>query len=374
MVLLAAFEILLGRLAGQEDVLVGSPIANRTHREIEGLIGFFVNTLVLRGDLSGDFRTFVGRTREVTLAAYAHQDLPFEKLVEELAPVRDGSRTPFFQVMFTLQNAVAAPPSFGGLVAEGLEVAAETAKFDLTLLLGHDEESGFVGAIKYGTDLFDASTVMRLAGQLETLLAAALATPGQRLADLPLLAAAERHQIEIEWNAAPSPGSPDGMTLQARLARQAARTPDAVAVVAGDARLTYGELASRAALVGGRLRALAVGPGVRVGLSLERSPELVVGLLGILAAGGAYVPIDPAYPAERQGFMLRDAGLVAVANAEWLAAAGRERRGWSNIDRRHDRPGVRRSFLCDLYLRLDRPAQRGGGSPACLLGSRRLVR
>jgi amino acid adenylation domain-containing protein len=317
MALLTAFEILLGRMCSQEDVLVGSPIANRNHREIEGLIGFFVNTLVLRGDLSGDpdFPTLLGRTREVTLGAYAHQDLPFEKLVEELAPVRDGSRTPLFQVMFTLQEAAAAALRFGDLAAEWLEVEVETAKFDLTLSLGGGKESGFVGEIEYSTDLFDASTVMRLAGQLQTLLVAATADPGRRLAHLPLLSAAERHQLQVEWSALPSRGC--GVPLQARLAAQSARTPDAVAVVDGDRRLTYGELAVRSAKVAAGLE---IRPGGRVGLSLERSPELVVGLLGILAAGGTYVPIDPAYPAERQEFMLRDAGLAAMVNEEWLAA------------------------------------------------------
>jgi amino acid adenylation domain-containing protein len=333
MVLLAAFEALLGRWSGQEDVLVGTPIANRNHREIEGLIGFFVNTLVLRGDLSGDpaFRTLVARTREATLGAYAHQDLPFEKLVEELAPVRDGSRTPLFQVMFTLQNAAASAaskttPGFGDLIAEGLEVAGETAKFDLTLSLLRGGERGFIGGlmgdIEYSTDLFDASTMLRLGGQLETLLAAMMADPDRRLAELPLLSKAERHQLEIEWNAPPQIRDAGRATLQARLGRQATETPDAVAVVAGETRLTYGELAASAARVGRRLAAVGAGPGTDVGLSFERSPELVVGLLGILAAGGSYVPIDPTYPAERRDFMLRDAGLAAVVNREWLDAPG----------------------------------------------------
>ncbi len=329
MVLLAAFEALLGRWSGQADVLVGTPIANRNHREIEGLIGFFVNTLVLRGDLSGDpaFRTLVARTREATLGAYAHQDLPFEKLVEELAPVRDGSRTPLFQVMFTLQNVAASKttPGFGDLIAEGLEVAGETAKFDLTLSLlrgGEKGVAGLMGDIEYSTDLFDASTMMRLGGQLETLLAAMMADPDRRLAELPLLSKAERHQLEIEWNAPPQIRDAGRATLQARLARQATETPDAVAVVDGETRLTYGELAARATRVGRRLGAAGAGPGTDVGLSFERSPELVVGLLGILAAGASYVPIDPTYPAERRDFMLRDAGLAAVVNRKWLDAPG----------------------------------------------------
>ena len=218
----------------------------------------------------------------------------------------------------TTSAAPRATPGFGDLTAEGLKVAGETAKFDLTLSLARGGEGGFIGDIEYSTDLFDASTVMRLAGQLETLLTAGMADPDRRLSGLPLLSAAERHQLEVEWNAPPSLDERAGATLQARLAMQSARRLDAVAVVDGETRLTYGELSARSAFAGRRLRASGVGPGVDVGLSLPRSPELVVGLLGILSAGGSYVPIDPTYPAERQDFMLRDADLVAIVDGEWL--------------------------------------------------------
>ncbi|HYH47367.1 MAG TPA: condensation domain-containing protein, partial [Thermoanaerobaculia bacterium] len=311
MVLLAAFEIFLGRLSGQEDVLVGTPIANRTHHEIEGLIGFFVNTLVLRGDLSGDpdFVTLVRRTREVTLAAYAHQDLPFEKLVEELAPARDASRTPLFQVMFTLQDSApeAGMAGLGDLAAEALEVASETAKFDLGLALARATDGGFGGALEYSADLFDALTVARLAGRFEILLAAAAATPGWRIWELPLLAPVERAVLLLEWN-------DTGLESRRRpvasvplaVEEQARRRPDAVAVAAPEGLLSYGELNRRANRLAWRLRALGVGPEVPVAICAERSTALIVGLLAILEAGGAYVPLDPTHPPARLALVLAD--------------------------------------------------------------------
>ncbi|HEV7517758.1 MAG TPA: amino acid adenylation domain-containing protein, partial [Thermoanaerobaculia bacterium] len=319
MALLAAFEILLGRLGGQEDLLVGSPIANRNHREIEGLIGFFVNTLVLRADLSGDpdFLTFLGRTREVTLAAYAHQDLPFDKLVLELAPVRDASRTPLFQVMFTLQNATPAVSSFAGLATEWLDVTGETAKFDLTLSLGSSEESGFVGAIEYGTDLFDASTVMRLAGHFAQLLKEFVAVPERRLGDASLLSATERQQAVLEWSGE-SREYPCEKSLPELFAEQAALAPDAVALVFAAEHLSYGALAGRAARLARHLGARGVAAGGRIGLCLERSLARVVATLAILEAGCAYLPLEPSYPRERLDFVLRDSAVPLILSEERL--------------------------------------------------------
>ncbi len=309
--LLAVWAALLARWSGQEELLVASPIANRTRPEIEGLIGLFVNTLALRCDLCGDpsFGALLARLREVTLEAYAGQDLPFEKLVEELQPERDLSRNPLVQVLLVLHNGpldAPAPESDGGPFARAPEdLPTGTAKFELSLALWPGEE-GLAGVLEYGTDLFDATTAERLAGQFRALLAAVLHDPERAVADLPLLAPAETHQLLHEWN---DTRADDGAepVLHRLVEAQVDRTPEAPAVVFAGEALTYRELDERANRLARHLRALGVGPETPVGICVERSLELVVGLLGILKAGGAYVPLDPQYPRERLAFMLEDA-------------------------------------------------------------------
>ncbi|HKH43208.1 MAG TPA: amino acid adenylation domain-containing protein, partial [Thermoanaerobaculia bacterium] len=308
MALLAAWSVLLGRHAGQEDVLVGCPIAGRNRREIEELIGFFVNTLVLRADLSGNpsFRDLLGRVRIEALEAFSHQDLPFERLVEELVPERDLSHSPLFQVLFVLQTAPAGELSVPGLSLAPLAVDSGVAKLDLTLTLGE----ALSGALEFNTDLFDASTAERLLARFAALLEAAAGAPGLPLNDLPLLLPAECLQL-LEWNdtgAAPM----TGLCLHELFATQAERTPDAVALVHETGRLTYRQLARRAGGLARRLRELGVGPETRVAVCLERTPDLIAALLAVLAAGGAYVPIDPNYPAERQELMLDDSGAAVL--------------------------------------------------------------
>ncbi len=320
MTLLATFQALLHRYTGQDDIVVGSFIANRNWLETEGLIGFFVNTLVLRTDLSGhpSFRELLGRVREVTLGAYSHQDLSYEKLVEELRPPRDLSRNPLFQVLFTLRNAPRQTPELAGLTLSFLEVYTETAKFDLTLELGETPE-GLRGWFEYRTDLFDAATIARMARHFHILLEGILADPEARVATLPLLPADERRRLLVEWNDTAADYLQD-KCIQELFEDQVARTPNAVAVVCEGAHLTYHELNRRANLVAHHLRGLGVGPEVLVGLCLQRSLEMVVGLLGILKAGGAYVPLDPTYPLERLAFMLEDAQVSLLLTQESLVA------------------------------------------------------
>jgi amino acid adenylation domain-containing protein len=320
MVLLAGFAALLHRLGGQEDLLLGTPVANRTRMETEDLIGFFVNTLVLRLRPSGGqpVRRLLERVRATTLAAYAHQELPFEKLVEELQPRRDLSITPFFQVLFALQNAPAGARELPGLALETLSVHSGTAKFALTLSLSETTggEGAFAGYLEYNRDLFDDASAHRLAGQLEVLLAGLVDPASPRLEDLPLLSPGEHHQLLSEWSL--GTGSPATGTLPELFATQAARSPEATAVIAPGERLTYAELARRAGRLAGVLRARGVGPETPVGLLVERSAALPVAILAILAAGGAYVPLDPAYPRERIAFMLRDSGAAVAVVQEGL--------------------------------------------------------
>jgi amino acid adenylation domain-containing protein len=321
MTLLAAFQVLLQRWSGQDDVVVGSPIAGRTRVETDGLIGFFVNTLVLRGDLSDDppFRVLVARAREATLGAYAHQDVPFEKLVEELAPARDPARSPLFQAMLILQNAPPAARALGGAALTPLAVDTGTAKFDLTLAISPDD-AGLAGLFEYATDLFAPATVARMAGHLAVLLQAAVADPDRRVAELPLLTPAERTLLVETW-ADGGPALGGDRLAHELFAAQAARTPDAVAVSGSGQQLTYAALAARAAGLSARLRAAGVGPGALVGLCVERSPGMVVALLGILAAGAAYVPLDPAYPRDRLAHVIADAALAVIVTEPALAAA-----------------------------------------------------
>ncbi len=330
MTLLAGFQALLSRLSGQEDVSVGSPIAGRTQVETEGLIGFFVNTLVLRSDLSGDppFEQLLGRVRETVFEAHTHQEVPFEKLVEELRPERSLSSTPLFQALFVLQNTPRETARGTGLSLAPMSFASPAAKFDLTLSLA-ETARGLAGELEYATDLFDAATIDRLAGQLSRLLESAVESPSRRLSELSLWGEAQRAQVLVEWN---DTGAPPGTgCLHELIWESARRHPEVTALVAGADRLSYRELTERAARMATALRRRGVGPEVRVGVLLERSADLVVALLGVLAAGGAYVPLDPSYPAERLEFMVADAGveLVVTAGAEpaapWLAGARRLR-------------------------------------------------
>jgi len=318
MTLLAAFQTLLHRYSGQAEIVVGSPIAGRNRAEIEGLIGFFVNTLVLRTDLSGDpsFRTLLGRVREVALGAYAHQDVPFEKLVEELQPERDLSRNPLFQVTLQLFSAPSSDEETPTATLRSLEIERETAVFDVTFHLWEGPE-GLSGQFEYSTDLFEAATIARLARHFQTLLEGVVANPDQRLSELPLLTQRERQRLLLEWNAT-RVDYPEQAPVHQLFELQAQRRPEAVALVFGAQRLSYGELNRRANQVAHYLRALGVGPEVLVGLCLERSLELVVGMLGILKAGGAYLPLDPEYPAQRLAFMLSDARVPVLLTQERL--------------------------------------------------------
>ncbi|WP_335214005.1 amino acid adenylation domain-containing protein [Nostoc sp.] len=306
MTLLAAFQTLLWRYTGNEDIVVGSPIANRNRQEIEGLIGFFVNTLVLRTNLAGNltFGELLTRVREVALGAYAHQDLPFEQLVEQLQPQRDLSYTPLFQVMFVLQNAPMSALELPGLTLSLLESESHTAKFDLTLYMTETAE-GLVGTLEYNSDLFESNTISRMAGHLQTLLSGIVTNPQQHLKDLPLLTQVEQALL-AEWNHT-QVEYPQEKCIHQLFEAQVERTPDAVAVVFEDEQLTYCELNARANQLAHYLRSLGVKPEVLVGICVQRSLEMIVGLLGILKAGGAYVPLDPTYPSERLTFILKDA-------------------------------------------------------------------
>jgi amino acid adenylation domain-containing protein len=344
MTLLAAFQALLYRYTGQADIPVGSFIANRHWLETEGLIGFFVNTLVLRTDLSGNpsFQELLGRVRKVTLGAYSHQDFPYERLVEELRPPRDLSRNPLFQVLFALRNTPRQAQELPGLTLSSLDVYNETAKFDVTLELGETPE-GLSGWFEYSTDLFDATTIGRMAGHFQTLLEGIVAHPEQRVATLPLLLTDERHRLLMELNDTAA-DYPRDTCIHEVFEDQVAQTPNAVAVVCEGAHLTYQELNRRANQVAHHLRMLGVGPEVLVGLCTERSLEMVVGLLGILKAGGAYVPLDPTYPLERLAFMLEDAQAPVLLTQEGLVARLPDHRaavicldsGWPTIARHRE--------------------------------------
>ena len=310
--LLASFQLLLSRVSGQEDVCVGSPIAGRQQPGLEELIGFFVNTLVLRARLPRTltFRELLRQVRQTTLDAYAHQDVPFEKLVEALQPPRSLSHAPLVQVVLALQEGTRQDAAPEGLALRPVELGSGTAKFDLTLSLS-DSPDGFAGTLEYDADLFTPETAARLMKGLRVLLEGAVANPGQRLGELPMMDAAERRRLLVEWNDT-AVDYPREACLAALFEAQAARTPDAVAAECEDARLTYGELDRRANQLAGYLRKRGVGPGTPVGLCVQRSLELVVGMLGILKAGGAYVPLDPTYPRERLAFMVEDSRLPVV--------------------------------------------------------------
>jgi amino acid adenylation domain-containing protein len=318
MALLAGFQALLARYAGQLDIVVGSPVAGRSRAETEGLIGFFVNTLPHRTDLSGNptFRQLLARVREGALGAFRHQDLPLQRLVEELQPERSLSHSPLFQVAFALQTMPAAPHAETGLTFAPVTVDSGTAKFDLTLFL-EETEAGLVGEVEYNTDLFDRESIERMAGHLQNLLAAAVASPDSPMASLGLLSERERNRLLVDWNdtAAEYPVTP---LIHELVAARAAEAPDAIAVVCSEERLTYAELDRRANQLAHGLRRMGLGPDKLVAVCTERSPDMLVALLGALKAGAAYLPIDPAYPPERIAYMLADAQVGALLTQERL--------------------------------------------------------
>ncbi|NCS75868.1 MAG: amino acid adenylation domain-containing protein [Microcystis aeruginosa K13-07] len=318
MTLLTAYAVLLYRYTEQEDILIGTPIANRNRREIEGLIGFFVNTLVLRIDLSGkpNFNQLLGRVREMAMDAYAHQDLPFEMLVEVLQPERDLSHAPLFQVDFLLQNSPPSPLELTGLTATPLTTENDTAKFDLTLAM-ENTGAGLQGVWEYNTDLFDRSTIERLTGNFITLLEALVVNPQQQIFQLPLLTEVEAKELLQDWNATEKE-YPFHQCVHHLFEEQAARTPDAVAVVFEGQELTYQELNIQANQLAHYLQSLGVNSEVLVGIYLERSLLVIVGLLAVLKAGGAYLPLDPDYPKQRLTYMAEDAQISLLLTQESL--------------------------------------------------------
>ncbi|MFF7474805.1 non-ribosomal peptide synthase/polyketide synthase [Streptomyces sp. NPDC008092] len=341
MVVQAALAMLLARLGAGSDIPVGTAVAGRGDRALDDLAGFFVNTLVLRTDVSGDpsFEELLARVRETDLAAYAHQDVPFERLVDELNPARSLARHPLFQIMLVLQNVPPADWDLPGLTvhpasAGTLPDEAVPARFDLSLSLAeHRDENGtptgILGDLQYAKDLFDDSTALSLVRRLRHVLAQVAADPRTRLSDLDVLDATERQAVLQEWNA--TTREIPAATLPELFQAQAARTPDAVAVTDGNAALTYAELDARANQVAHHLIGLGIGPEDRVGILMERSADQVTALLGVAKAGAAYVPVDPAYPAERIAFVLDDAApatvLCTTATAGMLPA-GRRRTTW----------------------------------------------
>lgn len=316
--LLAAFQILLFRYTGQESFLIGTPIANRTRAEIEDLIGFFINTLVMRADLSGnpDFRELLARVRKTAVGAYAHQDLPFEQLVEALSPQRDISRSPLYQVVFSLQNAPQTVYELPGLQIRPLVLQRQTAKVDLALTL-QESVHGLHGWWEYNVDLFDASTISRMHGQFMTILHSIVAQTQQSILTIPLLTAEERQQILYEWNPPDTASSP-AVCIHTLFESQVERTPDALALICDASQFTYRQLNWRANQLAHHLQQFGVGPEARVGIYLPRSLDMVIALLAVLKAGGAYVPLDPAYPSERLSYPLDDAQVTTLITHQQL--------------------------------------------------------
>jgi amino acid adenylation domain-containing protein len=306
MVLVTAFQTLLHRYTGQDDVAIGSPVAGRNRRELENLLGFFLNTLVLRADLSDNptFLELLARARSMCMGAWLHQDIPFEKLVEELNPARDLSRHPLIQVTFAFQNTPQCPLALSSLEVGDFKIETGIAIFDLHLFMV-ETEGRLQGYFVYNTDLFDAATITRLIGHFQTLLEGIVADPEQPISQLPILSQIERHPLINECNNT-ARKFPKNQCSHQLFETQVDKTPDAVALVFEDQHLTYRELNSRANQLAHYLRRFGVGPEVLVGICVERSIEMIVGLLGILKAGGAYVPIDPDFPPERIEFMLQD--------------------------------------------------------------------
>ncbi|HEX3555526.1 MAG TPA: amino acid adenylation domain-containing protein [Thermoanaerobaculia bacterium] len=318
MTMLAAFQTLLWRYTGQTDVPVGSPIANRNRRELESVFGFFANTVVLRTDLSGapTFTAVLRRVSEVTLGAYAHDELPFERLVEELQPERDMSRNPLFQIMFVLQNQPREEIALEDLSVSPLPVDSATAKFDLTMFW-REEQGELAGVVEHNSDLFDLTTAVRFYRHYESLIAAVLADPERPIDELPLLAPEERHQLLVEWNDVAATATRE-VCAHEWVEEQVALSPDDLAVVFAGRRLTYRELNATANRWAHGLRRRGVGPESLVGICVERSLGMVVAALAVLKAGGAIVALDPAYPRERLATIIQDSGLTLLLTEESL--------------------------------------------------------
>lgn len=315
---LAAFNSLLYRYTYLEDVLIGTPIANRNRGEIEGVVGVFINTLVMRTDLSGDpsFAEVLRRVKQVALEGFDHQDMPFDVLVQELNPEREAGTPPVFQVMFNFIHGATQTVEAAGTTWTAAMIANGTAKFDLTLNLEETAE-GLLTSFEYNTDLFDADSVARMSGHFRTLLEAIVADPQRKISELPLLTEAERKQLLVDWNATQADYPRDRCVYQL-VAEQAAKTPERIAATFEDRQLTYGELNRRANQLAHYLRTLGVGPDVMVGLCVERSPEMLIGLLGIQKAGGAYVPLDPAFPPDRLAFYAEDSKMPVLVTQQSL--------------------------------------------------------
>ncbi|MFZ3492841.1 amino acid adenylation domain-containing protein [Streptomyces sp. 5.8] len=323
MVLMAAFQALLGRHSGQRDFAVGSAVAGRLHHELEGVVGAFVNMLPIRARLSADldFGRLISRVRETTLDAYAHQEVPFEQMVSDLAVERDVSRAAVFQTTFAFQNyGDRATTPAAGLDSEGFGYEATTTHADLALYMREEPDGGLYGLLTYRTDLFDAATVERLAERFELLTAAGVADPALPVDRLPLLDAAERTAVLETWSTGPALPQGGPATLTQALARSAARTPDAPALVFEDRTMTYGDLDRRANAMARRLRALGVGADDRVAVCLEQSPELAVALVAVLKAGGGYLPLDPEQPPARLAHLVADAGAKVLITDSVLRA------------------------------------------------------
>ncbi|GAB2714348.1 non-ribosomal peptide synthetase [Kitasatospora kifunensis] len=326
-VLLTVFEVLLARYTGRTDISVGTPVAGRSRPEVEEVVGSFINTVILRADLGGDprFDSLLDQVRQDVVAAYSHQDLPFDRLVDELQPQRDPSRNPLFQVMFDLQQAQSSEPRLDGLDATSVRAPWHTAKFDLTLSLGRRADGSLRGLFEYATALFDRATVERLAGHYLRLLRSAVEAPQAPLSRLVMLTEPERHQLVDVWN--PPAATETATCVPELFERRAAATPDAEAVTFGAQSLSYAELDQRANRLAHHLRELGVVRESRVAVCLQRGLDVVVALLAVLKAGGCYVPIDPEHPGERLAFMLADADAALVVTADRfagrLAGAGR---------------------------------------------------
>jgi len=318
MTLLAAFQTLLHRYTGQDDVVVGTPIAGRTRVEIEPLIGFFVNMLVLRADTSGDptFRELLRRVAKVALDAYTHQDVPFEKLVEEVQPRRDPSRNPLFQVVFALQNMAGGSLTLDGLNVSPVDRVRRAIRFDLEVHF-FEVKDGLSGLFIYNSSLFEAATINRMAQHFRALLEGIVANPDERLSQLPLLTQAEQHQLLVEWNQTKT-DYPRDACIQDLFELQTKAAPDALAVAFEREQLTYQQLNDRSNQLAHHLRSLGVVPDGLVGICVERSVDMIVGCLGILKAGGAYLPLEPSYPPERLAFMTDDSKISVVLTQEKL--------------------------------------------------------
>ncbi|AFZ36200.1 amino acid adenylation domain protein [Stanieria cyanosphaera PCC 7437] len=317
MLLLAGFKTLLYRYTGQEDLLVGSPIANRNHEKLKELIGFFVNTLVLRSNLAGNpsFLDLLSQIRQVALEAYAHQDLPFDKLVEVLQPERDLSYTPLFQVMFAWQNAPQLP-TIPDLTFSEFKVDPRIAQFDLSVSIENTAEK-LIATFEYNTDLFDDATINRMISHYQNLLTGIVVHPQAKLSDIPLLSNQERQQLLIDWNPTLVDYSQD-VSIQQLFETQVKQNPDAVAVVFGNQKLTYQQLNNQANQLAHYLQEIGVKPEVLVGVYLECSLKVFIAILGIIKAGGVYLPLDPEYPTERIAWMLQDASPAVILSQEYL--------------------------------------------------------